>query len=488
MDEDARKLILRIQSEDLADLWTTSVDNNSEIDATIRVYRRQVNLLDRHLENARQASTSQATGEGAGYDIATTAPQILDTDTPILTEDGDVQRVGVDYSRLESPIHQVGGVYSRPKPSFLKTPVVSAIPIYSGTGAQSHQVSDRPVVRLPPPESMTVHQVDKLTRANNEAAIRDQKAEEAREEAVRKEETRKKMNASRPPSRKLTQRQPYPSHARPVEEMSFDDIFDVQDQKKVERMLRVVPGRSISMIHTALKTCHGSFDDAVDLVFRQEADDLGSDSVNLTDSDIESGTAHSNAQSRSTSTQSVKGSTRAVVDRFSTQPKLSSIMIPAAVGREFTLVSTELAATKTTSLKRSADHFTPPGGPSSKKHTSITIKKESDGEPAQPATKGSIRDQVEDLLQSTRLLSSPTPRVESLGSRYDGRGISGAPPPPPPVHHQKIDTRFNGQRSGPKLDSRAARAARAAPSGSPPPPPPSGPRGFEGGTRGRRRR
>lgn len=47
MDEDTRRLILNLQSEDLATLWADVTTNNDhDIDATIRVYRRQRRLLD----------------------------------------------------------------------------------------------------------------------------------------------------------------------------------------------------------------------------------------------------------------------------------------------------------------------------------------------------------------------------------------------------------------------------------------------------------
>jgi hypothetical protein len=470
MDENTRKLILRIQSEDLADLWTTSTYDNSEIDATLRVYRRQLKVLDRHLENARQERAREGTGEGAGHDAVTTAPPILDIEAPVLVEDGDVRRVEVDYSRLESPILQAGGVHLRPRPSFLKTPVVSTVPTYNGTSTRSHQVSDRPVVRLPPPRSTTARQVDKPTRAKHEAASRDQKAEEAHEEAVRKEETIKKMNSSRPPPRKLLQRQPSLPHSQSAEEMSIDDIFNVQDQKKVERMMTVAPGLTINVLYEALQICHGSFDDAVDMIFRQEGDD-----VDMDDSDLSNAPA---VQLDSSAEKLIKGPTRAVADDFSTTSKPSDTTLLAAVDRRSSMSSTEPSTTKTRGLKRSADHFIPSDNSPSKKHTSVLSKKESEHQPAQPVTKGTIGDQVDDLLQSARLLPSPTPRAGNIESRHDDRDV--APNPPPPSHRQNLDTRSNGQHSGPPRDSRSV----------PPPPstPPSGPRYFQDATRGRRRR
>jgi hypothetical protein len=472
MSEDTRKLILRIQSEDLADLWTASADDKSEIDATQRVYRRQLKLLGRHLEDTRQANSTGRTAEAARRDAVTVAPQTPDTDTPILTEDGGVHRVGFPFSGRETPL--LFSTAASTPPSILAT-TVRSLP----------QVSDRPIVRLPLSASTTEDQVDKLMRDEREAAIRGKQAEEARREPQREEVVKMTMSASRTPARFPQQLQPAFPHAQSVQTMSIYDIFEVQDQKKVERMTFVVPGRAISVLYKALQDCHGNFDDAIDMILRQEADEGHMDGVDLTSSAIESHSAQYDAQPRAAAKQPTEGPTRATANKYLNKPKPTNIRISATGDRNSTLVSTKPSMTTATSLKRSADHFTPSDGPASKKHTSVTIKKESECGPELPAQKDTIGDRLENLLQSSRSLPSPIPRAGNPESRHVDGGMSRAPPPPPPDRYQRPDMRSNGQRSGPQLDLRASRAALSAP---PPPPPPSGPRLPRGTTRVRRRR
>jgi SWI/SNF-related matrix-associated actin-dependent regulator 1 of chromatin subfamily A len=129
---------------------------------------------------------------------------------------------------------------------------------------------------------------------------------------------------------KPQQRQPAPSRAQPVEDMTINDIFEVPDQKKVERMMTVAPGRPISVLYKALKTCHGSFDDAVDMIFRQEGDKGDMDIVDLTSSDIESNVAKPSAQPRAAAKQQVKAPTRTIADKYSTKPKPTGATTPEA--------------------------------------------------------------------------------------------------------------------------------------------------------------
>ena len=50
--------------------------------------------------------------------------------------------------------------------------------------------------------------------------------------------------------------------------MSIVDVFDVGMQKKVERMLTVLPGRLLRTLNNATEKSGGNFDDAVDMIFR----------------------------------------------------------------------------------------------------------------------------------------------------------------------------------------------------------------------------
>ena len=127
---------------------------------------------------------------------------------------------------------------------------------------------------------------------------------------------------------KPQQRQSAPSRAQPVVDMTINDIFEVQDQKKVERMMTVLPGRSVSVLYKALTTCHGNFDDAVDKIFRQEGEKGDMDIVDLTSSDIESNVAKPSAQPRAAAKQQVKAPTRTIADKYSTKPKPTAATTP----------------------------------------------------------------------------------------------------------------------------------------------------------------
>lgn len=113
------------------------------------------------------------------------------------------------------------------------------------------------------------------------------------------------------------QRQPAPSRAQPVQDMSIADIFDVGMQKKVERMMTVLPGRPIRTLNNALEKSRGNFDDAVDMIFREEDNDNNMDVVDLTSSDIESNAAKPSAQPRPAAKQQVKAPTRTIADKYS---------------------------------------------------------------------------------------------------------------------------------------------------------------------------
>lgn len=148
MDEDTRKLISRIQSEDLAALWNASTNDSSEIGATLRVYRRQLSLLDRHLDGTQQLRTVEDTGQAFDHDKVKSALEPTDTDAPFSNEHDDV--------------HQDEGLHSRQKTSSLFAPTTSTRPATIVTASNPlPQGSDRLVVRLPSSVPMAREQVDK---------------------------------------------------------------------------------------------------------------------------------------------------------------------------------------------------------------------------------------------------------------------------------------------------------------------------------------
>ncbi|KAH0378235.1 hypothetical protein KCU92_g8805, partial [Aureobasidium melanogenum] len=339
MDGHTRKLILRLQSEDLAALWSASTANGSEIDATLRVYRRQLSKLDHYLNEARQAGTIEDATEAVNDEAVASLRQIVDGSAPILTELGDVHQPGVAYARCDT--------------LSLFTASASIPPIVDATTARPlPQASERPVVRFPqepvhpvvrlPPITSNVEErerMKKLMQEKHETEIQGGQEEEAREEIERKDRIRKQVEALMAPFEKAI--------------------------------------------------CNSSS------------------------------------------------------------------------------VSNKPATTATTNLKRSANHLAAPAGPPSKKRASAIIKEESKFESGSSGPKGTIKDKLEDLLQSSRALSSPTHSAASAKRRGLSRGI-------PPRHKLQKPAARSGtyQRytaSGPTVSDVSALPSVLARPNMPPP-------------------
>ena len=73
--------------------------------------------------------------------------------------------------------------------------------------------------------------------------------------------------SSRPPKQ---QRQMGPAKAKPVDDMSLDDIPDFQQRRKVERVRMILPIHSIRDCYNALVTKHGNEDDALEMLIAKE--------------------------------------------------------------------------------------------------------------------------------------------------------------------------------------------------------------------------
>lgn len=434
MNEDTRKLILRLQGEDLAALWTLSIDDNSEIDATLRAYRRQLSLLDRHLEEARQTKTTEGVGGATDCDAMTSVLQITDTDARVKTEDGELRQGEGVCSRHEAPSR-----FSPPASTPTRLVATTVRSLFEGL--------DRPVVRLPSSSSVAGDQANRIVQDGNEAGTRDQQVEESCGEAEKQEVTNKTMELFRAPVGSHRQSQPFPFHAQPVKEFSIKDIAKKQDQKKVERIMTIVPGRAVSVIYDALKTCHGSFDNAVDMLFRQEGASIYEGDDDSADNGSHAATF--SVQSRTTSKQQVNASTQTIADKCPSDPELSTMATSTAVACNPTSVITKPSPTAATDLKRSADHLAPSNAPPAKKLTSNSIKKEPGINPDSPAQGRTIRDQVDDLLQSSRFQPSPIPRTRGL--RRGGHGRAFPPrnnqprPPERPSYVMRFDTGHHGQ-------------------------------------------
>ncbi|CAD0101058.1 unnamed protein product [Aureobasidium mustum] len=139
MNEDTRNMILRLQREDLtvlSKLWDGSTEDCSEYNTTVRVYRRQLSLMDHYLSETRQIGTIENAANANNDSTVASSRQITHGNPPILTEFGDV--------------HQVGGVYAHCDEPSSFTSTTSPPPAVNATTACSFvEDPEHLVVRLP---------------------------------------------------------------------------------------------------------------------------------------------------------------------------------------------------------------------------------------------------------------------------------------------------------------------------------------------------
>lgn len=86
MNEETRKMILRLQKEDLtvqAKLWTASPQDDSEYQATLRVYRRQLSLMDHYLSETRQVETTKDLAETNNGGAVESSHKIVDDNASV---------------------------------------------------------------------------------------------------------------------------------------------------------------------------------------------------------------------------------------------------------------------------------------------------------------------------------------------------------------------------------------------------------------------
>ncbi|KAG9844857.1 hypothetical protein KCU98_g7096, partial [Aureobasidium melanogenum] len=322
MDGHTREMILRLQKEDLtvlAALWNASNEDSSEYNATVRVYRRQLSLMDHYLSDSRKIKTTEDAAGDTSNEAGAYSRQSTDGNAPILTEFGDVHRVGNVYAHC-----------GEPSPF---TPTASPPLIVSATTADSFvENPEHLVVRLPQPVPTSREQFDRLLHG---------------------------VSQQFRPARSLAQ----------SEDILVNDVSDAHLQGKVERMMAIVPGRSVSVLCKALQICHGRLEDAVDYIFRQEEDKDGTDVIDLSSSGATS---------------------------------------PASQ-------STERSTATTTILERSVDHLTTLGDPHLKTQASAIAKKELEPESGLFAQEDTTGKMPENLLLLSGPLSSPSLRVRNAG-------------------------------------------------------------------------
>ncbi|KEQ74455.1 Polyadenylate-binding protein/Hyperplastic disc protein [Aureobasidium namibiae CBS 147.97] len=206
----------------------------------------------------------------------------------------------------------------------------------------------------------------------------------------------------------------------------------------MESMFTFAPGRAFGAPFEPLKTRHGSFGD---MISRKQGGKVNKVDDHHHNSNGESNATRFTVQPRTAFKQQVNPFTQTIADKSSSEFKPTPATTSTAVASisMHSSVWAKPSVTARANLKRSADHLETSNAPLSKRHASHIIKKEPGSESGSSTPIKTIREQVEDLLQSTR--SSPTlpPKKHDPDKREYGRahglGIthhaSHAPTPSP---------------------------------------------------------
>ncbi|KAG9552827.1 hypothetical protein KCU71_g11363, partial [Aureobasidium melanogenum] len=159
MNGDTRMQILRLQKKYLtvlAALWTGCTEIDFEIDATLRVYRRHLSILDRYLEEARQTGIIKDAAEAINDEAVVLPRRITGGNARSLIQFGDV--------------HQVEGVYAHhDTPTSFTSTASNSSTVDATTARPLPQIPERPVVRLPPPALTARERLDKFLQEISKA-------------------------------------------------------------------------------------------------------------------------------------------------------------------------------------------------------------------------------------------------------------------------------------------------------------------------------
>ncbi|KAG9659452.1 hypothetical protein KCU64_g3845, partial [Aureobasidium melanogenum] len=162
MNEDTRMQILRLQKEYLTVLaahWTGRTEIDFEIDATLRVYRRHLSILDRYLEEARETGTTKDTAQAINDKAVVLPRRITGGNARTLIHFGDVHQVEGGYAHHDTPTPFTSTALN---PSTVDATTARPLP----------QIPECPVVRLPSPALTARERLDKFLQDISEAQTR----------------------------------------------------------------------------------------------------------------------------------------------------------------------------------------------------------------------------------------------------------------------------------------------------------------------------
>lgn len=124
-------------------------------------------------------------------------------------------------------------------------------------------------------------------------------------------------------------------------DLVYEDILDMEVQRKVRRMRIVFPNKSIRELESTLRSKRGNYEDAVDFLFAKEEEE---NVVDLTSSDIESGASKPaalpmKAPIKPAAKQEVKAPSRTIQEKYAqAKPKVAGQPAVAEVPKKRRLV------------------------------------------------------------------------------------------------------------------------------------------------------
>lgn len=162
MDEETRRLILRLQSEDLASIWsssTTAANDGTESDAdmALRVYRQELRAADQLIEDRRLAR-SIAQDEIRSREVVRSDGRIASSNSCAIETDTTLMNRLASGHQQPTTFGDHHGEAVQPAPlttssSTLSTNSASLAPLpvdsFSVPVVKMEQALDRPIVRLP---------------------------------------------------------------------------------------------------------------------------------------------------------------------------------------------------------------------------------------------------------------------------------------------------------------------------------------------------
>ncbi|KAG9516063.1 hypothetical protein KCU93_g9291, partial [Aureobasidium melanogenum] len=187
-DDETRRLILRLQMEDLASIWassTTSIDDGTELDAdvSLRLYRHELRTADQQIDNgisaraAAQDELHQRDAIRADREEARRLFQELNPDEPLPALSEADQLLLTDYSiSSNAPVKDetssaLGSLQSSGQPDMRASSSLSPDPVTASTSGVKRSADHLDTMFEPPSKKQANEHIDRAASPNDSPCI-----------------------------------------------------------------------------------------------------------------------------------------------------------------------------------------------------------------------------------------------------------------------------------------------------------------------------